>query len=80
MNVLLHILIVVCGIAMLTPDSDSTQIALLVLMQLLILIFNMRTFKQGMLVGKEIVWRTLAKTLDEKNVESIVIKPRSKPD
>jgi hypothetical protein len=78
MNVLLHFLIVLCGIALLPLDPGATEAALFVLMQLLILIFNLRTFKQGLLVGKEIVWQTLAKTMDEKNIESIVIKPRDK--
>lgn len=78
MNVLLHLLIILCGIALLPPDCSTTQIALVVLMQLLILIFNMRTFKQGMLVGKNIVWQALAKTMDEKNIESVVIKQKAK--
>jgi len=80
MNTLIHLLIVLCGIALLPPDCDTTQIALLVLMQVLIVIFNMRTFKQGMLVGKDIVWQALAKTMNEKNIESVVITPKARKE
>lgn len=77
MNLALHLLIILCGIALVPQDCTVTDVAIFILMQLLIVIFNMRTFKQGMFVGKDIVWQTLAKTMAEKNIESVVIKHRN---
>lgn len=80
MSVLLHVLIVLCGISLMPEDATSTTMVLFVLMQLLILIFNYRTFKQGILVGKQIVWGVLAKTMAEKNIESVIIKQKANHD
>lgn len=78
MNAFLHLLIILCGIAMVPEEVTTTHIALLVLMQLLILIFNIRTFKQGILVGKDIVWKTLAETMNEKKIQSVEIRHKPK--
>jgi hypothetical protein len=78
MNALLHLLIIFCGVALMPDDIDATDLTLFILMQLLILIFNLRTFKQGMLVGKDIVWKTLAETMDEKNIQSVKIRHKTK--
>lgn len=80
MNIVLHLLIIFCGIALIPQDCTLTDIAIFILMQLLIVIFNMRTFQQGMLVGKDIVWQTLAKTMHEKNIESVVITSKAQKD
>lgn len=80
MSVLLHVLIVLCGLALMPEETTSTGVTLFVLMQLLILIFNYRTFKQGILVGKQIVWEVLAKTMAEKNIESVIIKQKANHD
>ena len=78
MNFLIHFLIILCGLALIPAEVNATDLALLILMQLLILIFNFRVFKQGMVVGKDIVWQKLSETLAEKNIESVTIK--HKPD
>jgi hypothetical protein len=78
MNAFLHLLIIFCGVALMPDDIDATDLTLFILMQLLILIFNLRTFKQGMLVGKDIVWKTLAETMDEKNIQSVKIRHKTK--
>lgn len=80
MGGLLHVLIVLCGFALMPENATSTTMVLFVLMQLLILIFNYRTFKQGILVGKQIVWEVLAKTMAEKNIESVIIKQKANHD
>lgn len=78
MNALLHLLIILCGIAIVPEEVTTTHVVLLVLMQLLILIFNVRIFKQGIVVGKDIVWKTLAETMNEKNIQSVEIRHKPK--
>lgn len=80
MSFLLHLLIVLCGLALMPENATPTAMALFLLMQLLIMIFNYRTFKQGILVGKQIVWEVLAKTMAEKNIESVIIKQKANHD
>lgn len=80
MSFLLHLLIVLCGLALMPEDATPTTMVLFLLMQLLIMIFNYHTFKQGILVGKQIVWEVLAKTMAEKNIESVIIKQKANHD
>lgn len=80
MSFLLHLLIVLCGLALMPEDATPTTMVLFLLMQLPIMIFNYRTFKQGILVGKQIVWEVLAKTMAEKNIESVIIKQKANHD
>lgn len=74
MPVIIHLCIILCCVFLIPTDPSLYDILLVILIQVLVLIFNMMTFKQGMVIGRQVVWQALADTMHEKNIKSIHIQ------
>lgn len=76
MNLLIYLAIGWAAMSLVPEDASATHYVLAIGIQVLVFILDIRSHNQGLQAGKDIVWKALAETLRDKNIESLTIKSK----